>query len=176
MDLQIGMVESLWLIIVVVFVVLLLNSFRGKRGFGIDFERLRGLEEDLATKTQELDQSRASLEELTAQLDQARLNFEQTQSNLTNYRDQVTQHFAKTAELFNNLTASYRSVYEHLAVSSQMLTDERSAQLAELPLPSSAEEAPASDTAEEPTIEPTEPTATATEEKTEETPATSAAS
>ncbi len=170
MDLQIGLVESIWLIVVVVFVVLLLNSFRGKRGFGIDFDRLRGLEEEVALKTQELEQSRASLEEITAQLEQARLNFEQTQSNLTNYRDQVTQHFAKTADLFNNLTASYRSVYEHLAVSSQMLTDERSAQLAELPLPKTEEEPVAEETTADAADADTATTASTPEDEPQATP------
>lgn len=45
---------------------------------------------------------------LQAEID--RLNAE-----LKAYRDQVYQHFRRTSDLFQGLTASYRAVYEHLA-------------------------------------------------------------
>lgn len=46
--------------------------------------------------------------QLQAEID--RLNAE-----LKAYREQVQQHFRRTSDLFQNLTASYRAVYEHLA-------------------------------------------------------------
>jgi uncharacterized membrane-anchored protein YhcB (DUF1043 family) len=41
------------------------------------------------------------------------------------YRDQVTQHFQRTSELVQDMTQSYRAVYEHLASSSQQLCGNR---------------------------------------------------
>lgn len=37
------------------------------------------------------------------------------------YREQVNGHFQTTAQLFNDVTASYRSLYEHLADGSEKL-------------------------------------------------------
>ncbi|MCK8515688.1 DUF1043 family protein [Methylonatrum kenyense] len=37
------------------------------------------------------------------------------------YREQVNSHFQTTAQLFNDVTASYRSLYEHLADGSEKL-------------------------------------------------------
>jgi uncharacterized membrane-anchored protein YhcB (DUF1043 family) len=39
----------------------------------------------------------------------------------TDYRDQVTQHFMRTSELVQEMTRSYRTVYEHLANGAQHL-------------------------------------------------------
>lgn len=44
-----------------------------------------------------------------------------TQEELANYKEQVTEHFSKTANLVNNMTESYRDVYKHLAESSEQL-------------------------------------------------------
>jgi uncharacterized protein len=41
------------------------------------------------------------------------------------YREQVTQHFQRTSELVQDMTQSYRAVYEHLANSSQQLCGDR---------------------------------------------------
>ncbi len=38
-----------------------------------------------------------------------------TEQQLNSYQSQVVQHFERTSELVNNLTASYREVHEHLA-------------------------------------------------------------
>ena len=43
----------------------------------------------------------------------------QTRDELVTFKNQVTQHFSKTAELVNTLTADYRSVYSHLAEGAQ---------------------------------------------------------
>lgn len=48
------------------------------------------------------------------------------------YRTQVSQHFEKTATLFNQLTNDYREVYEHLAQSSEQLCGEQVAKLKSL--------------------------------------------
>ncbi|MCC5810830.1 MAG: DUF1043 family protein [Ectothiorhodospiraceae bacterium] len=42
-------------------------------------------------------------------------------SELRRYREDVSAHFEKTATLFNQVTGSYRSLYEHLADGSQKL-------------------------------------------------------
>lgn len=47
------------------------------------------------------------------------------QAELDNYRTQVTQHFLRTSELVQNLTRSYREVYDHLASGSQQLCKDR---------------------------------------------------
>jgi uncharacterized membrane-anchored protein YhcB (DUF1043 family) len=39
----------------------------------------------------------------------------------SDYRDQVTQHFMRTSELVQEMTQSYRAVYEHLATGAQEL-------------------------------------------------------
>ncbi len=41
--------------------------------------------------------------------------------DLANYREEVTNHFKTTAELIEQMTASYRAVYEHLARGSEAL-------------------------------------------------------
>lgn len=38
-----------------------------------------------------------------------------SEKKLTEYQQEVTEHFAQTAELVNNLTQSYRDVHEHLS-------------------------------------------------------------
>lgn len=48
--------------------------------------------------------------ELTEQLDS-------TTKELENYKEEVNEHFEKTAALVNNLTNSYKEVHEHLATS-----------------------------------------------------------
>ena len=40
------------------------------------------------------------------------------------YREEVNQHFAKSADLLNNLTESYREVYRHMARSADKLCDD----------------------------------------------------
>ena len=52
--------------------------------------------------------------ELQAELDE--LN-----QMLTDYRGQVTRHFMHTSELVQEMTQSYRAVYEHLAAGAQHL-------------------------------------------------------
>jgi len=48
------------------------------------------------------------------------------------YRGQVTQHFEKTATLFNQLTNDYREVYDHLANSSNQLCGTETAKIKSL--------------------------------------------
>lgn len=43
----------------------------------------------------------------------------------TEYRGKVSQHFEKTAELFEDMTERYRAVYQHMASSAQTLCEER---------------------------------------------------
>jgi len=55
--------------------------------------------------------------ELEAELNQLNERF-------TDYRDQVTSHFMHTSELVQEMTQSYRKVYEHLATGAQHLCDD----------------------------------------------------
>lgn len=45
-----------------------------------------------------------------------------TEDKLHAYQRDVTEHFAQTAELVNNLTENYRAIHEHLANSALKLT------------------------------------------------------
>lgn len=47
----------------------------------------------------------------------------QSQDQLKSYQQEVTAHFAKTSDLINNLSHSYRDVHEHLATSAMHLTN-----------------------------------------------------
>lgn len=60
---------------------------------------------------------------LNRQLDEAR-------ADLGNYKQEVTEHFEKTAELVNQLTTAYRDVHQHLAQGAQTLGASESATLA----------------------------------------------
>ncbi len=51
---------------------------------------------------------------------------------IQSYKGEVTQHFEKTATLVNQLTNSYRDVYEHLASSSEKLCGGQVPKLASL--------------------------------------------
>jgi uncharacterized membrane-anchored protein YhcB (DUF1043 family) len=46
---------------------------------------------------------------------------DQLKDRFTDYRDQVTQHFMRTSQLVQEMTQSYRAVYEHLASGAQNL-------------------------------------------------------
>jgi len=82
-------------------------------------------------------------EQLTKQL-------EETQQELNGYKEQVNTHFARTAELVNNLTESYKEVHQHLASSAQSLCkDGAAAQSLEASLQPRLEE---KETVEVPTV------------------------
>ena len=48
---------------------------------------------------------------------------QRNRAELAAYRAQVTSHFSRTAELVNELTSNYRTVYQHLAEGSRVLCD-----------------------------------------------------
>jgi uncharacterized membrane-anchored protein YhcB (DUF1043 family) len=57
---------------------------------------------------------------------------DQLKDRFSDYRDQVTRHFMRTSELVQEMTQSYRAVYEHLANGAQHLcSDENSITLLE---------------------------------------------
>ncbi|MFC1774484.1 YhcB family protein [Pseudomonadota bacterium] len=58
--------------------------------------------------------NRQRIRELESELASAQQQFD-------GYREQVSQHFMKTSDLVQKMTASYRDVYEHLAGGSQAL-------------------------------------------------------
>jgi uncharacterized membrane-anchored protein YhcB (DUF1043 family) len=55
---------------------------------------------------------------------QLRLELEQLKERFNDYRDQVTRHFMRTSDLVQEMTQSYRAVYEHLANGAQHLCGE----------------------------------------------------
>jgi uncharacterized membrane-anchored protein YhcB (DUF1043 family) len=55
---------------------------------------------------------------------QLQLELNQLKDSFRDYRDQVTHHFMRTSELVQEMTHSYRSVYEHLASGAQRLCGE----------------------------------------------------
>jgi uncharacterized protein len=59
--------------------------------------------------------SAAKLSELERQRDAAR-------EDLQTYRQDVSSHFERTAELFDKVTADYRGLYEHLAQGARQLS------------------------------------------------------
>ena len=65
------------------------------------------------------DNKRKIILELESQLDQAR-------QNKVDYEAEVTEHFARTADLLNKLTDDYRSVYTHLANGADQLCGDQS--------------------------------------------------
>ena len=91
-------IENFWLFVVVVFVV---GSILGFAFFTLRYRnsrRLKKLQEELDAKTEELEV----------------------------YREDVSEHFLKTAELVDNLTQSYKAVYDHLEGGAyQLVGDEK---------------------------------------------------
>jgi len=57
----------------------------------------------------------------TAKVAQLEREKEQARNELGQYREEVSAHFERTAELFDKVTADYRSLYEHLALSARQL-------------------------------------------------------
>lgn len=54
---------------------------------------------------------------------EAENKLEEAQEQLRDYQHEVTEHFAKTAKLFNDLSHSYRDVHEHLSSSAMRLAN-----------------------------------------------------
>ncbi len=52
---------------------------------------------------------------------QLQLELEELKERFSEYRDQVTRHFMRTSDLVQEMTQSYRAVYEHLASGAQSL-------------------------------------------------------
>ncbi len=50
---------------------------------------------------------------------------ETSKASLNEYRGKVSQHFQKTAELFDDMTDRYRAVYQHMATSAQALCEDQ---------------------------------------------------
>ena len=91
-------IENFWLFVVVVFVV---GSILGFAFFTLRYRnsrRLKQLQDKLDEKTEELEV----------------------------YREDVSEHFLRTAELVDNLTQSYKAVYDHLEGGAyQLVGDEK---------------------------------------------------
>jgi uncharacterized membrane-anchored protein YhcB (DUF1043 family) len=85
-----------------------------------------------------------SKEALTEELNDVRREFE-------DYKIDVSTHFAKTADLVNNLTSSYRDVHQHLSTSaSQLCSDEQLLISLERPTEAAATETKVDDEVEPP--------------------------
>ncbi|UDG80174.1 Z-ring associated protein ZapG [Candidatus Steffania adelgidicola] len=55
-----------------------------------------------------------------------RYELEKSQAELDEYRKELTSHFARSAELLNNIADSYRQLYQHMAKSSNSLLPNQS--------------------------------------------------
>ncbi len=88
--------------------------------FGFFFSRANDVDPTPKIKTLE-----GEGKALEAKLEEAKLEME-------GYKSEVSEHFGKTAELFNRLTNDYRDVYEHLANSSEKLCGEQAVKLKSL--------------------------------------------
>lgn len=61
---------------------------------------------------------------------QLRQERDEALANLARHRDEVDNHFLRTAELVNQMTASYRAVHEHLSAGARTLCSEQGRRLA----------------------------------------------
>lgn len=57
--------------------------------------------------------------------DELKKQLEEAGQGLATYKQEVANHFMKTADLVNNMTDSYRSVHEHLAQGANALCSEQ---------------------------------------------------
>lgn len=55
---------------------------------------------------------------------------DEARANLARHREEVDHHFLRTAELVNQMTASYRAVHEHLSAGARTLCSEQGRRLA----------------------------------------------
>ena len=94
------------------------------------------------------------------------LQLEESQRQLNDYKQQVNEHFERTAELVNNMTESYKAVHQHLASSSEVLCDADTSKLAAPgeAKPAIEDQRPAAATATESTATVAETVETATAE------------
>jgi len=53
---------------------------------------------------------------------------EKNKAELEEYREELTGHFARSAELLDNMAHAYRQLYQHMAKSSSQLLPEMSAE------------------------------------------------
>ena len=53
---------------------------------------------------------------------------EKSKAELADYREELTNHFAQSAELLDNMARDYRQLYQHMAKSSSSLLPEMSAE------------------------------------------------
>ncbi|WP_312926319.1 ZapG family protein, partial [Pseudescherichia sp.] len=53
---------------------------------------------------------------------------EKNKAELEEYREELTGHFARSAELLDNMAHDYRQLYQHMAKSSSQLLPEMSAE------------------------------------------------
>lgn len=67
-----------------------------------------------------------------------RFLLEQTQAELARYKNDVTDHFIKTADHFRDVTTQYHQLFEHLRTSAHTLCDDErlQSQLAAVRMPS----------------------------------------
>ena len=83
------------------------------------------------------------------------LQLEDSQRQLDAYKQQVNQHFERTAELVNNMTESYKAVHQHLATGSEALCDADTSKLEAAPVKPSITDQ--TETAPAPAAEPAAP-------------------
>jgi uncharacterized protein len=60
------------------------------------------------------------------------IELKHTREEFLAFKNQVTQHFSKTAELVNTLTANYREVYTHLVEGAQHFSSSDASKIASM--------------------------------------------
>ncbi len=87
------------------------------------------------------------------------LQLEDSQRQLDAYKQQVNQHFERTAELVNDMTESYKAVHQHLATGSEALCDADTSKLEAAPAKPAIASQPEKEPAPEQAAPATEPAA-----------------
>jgi len=73
-------------------------------------------------------------------LEELKSKLNETENEMTQYKQSVTGHFVKTSNLINNMTDSYRAIYDHMSdgaktLCSQSLIDSPAGQYQQLDIP-----------------------------------------
>ena len=86
-----------------------------------DLDSTRG---DLETTRQELDATSRDLSHARLELERSREELEEARAGHERWRESVSDHFVKTADLVGEMTRSYAAVYDHLASGAQRFAGE----------------------------------------------------
>jgi uncharacterized membrane-anchored protein YhcB (DUF1043 family) len=75
----------------------------------------------LNRKSKQIKALEADLEQTRKRADQLERDLKYKQNQLDDYREQVTRHFSRSAELFSPQSNAYPAIYQHMAKGAQEL-------------------------------------------------------